>query len=350
MAGARQAEHHARGGVELAVHGRQGGHQHHEVQHPGGVGDVDDLHHAHKGAGLGGGFGPGHDGQHQRQGQQVEQHQAQHGGLHGALHGLLGVLGLSGGHGNRFHAQVAEHGHDHAQPHAPQALGPEAAAQLVVLQPDAGNPRPEDHVAADQHKGHDGGDLDGREQVLGRAIDLHAAQVDADQQGREHAHPDPLRHLREPVGHVDADGGDLHAHGQHQRGPVGIAHHKAGQRAQVVLGIGTERARGGVGHRHLAQAADQQQGDEGADGIADQHGRAGKADGEGTAHEQTGAHGATDGDHHHLRAGQVLLQAGFAALDVVEIGHAPAPSCVQAKPASIGVIAPGDGAARGFPQ
>ena len=270
---------------------------------------------------MSGRLGPGHDGQHQRQGEQVKQHQAQHRGFHRLLHGAFGVLGLASGHGNGLHAQVAEHGHDHAQPHAADALGPETAAHLVIGQPHAGGRGAKHHIAADQDEGDDGRHLDGRKRIFHRAIHLHAAQVHPHQHGREHAHPNPLRHSRKPIGHVNAHGRHLHAHGQHQRRPVGVAQHKADHGAQVVLGIRAKRARGGVGHRHLAQAADQEQGNKGPDGVAHQHRRPGKADGKGAAHEQAGADGAADGDHHHLGAGQMLLQAALALLNIVKTCH-----------------------------
>ena len=233
------------------------------------------------------------------------------------------MLGFASGHRNRFHAQIAEHGDDHAQPHAPDAFGPEAAADLVVLQPYTWNAGAKHHVGADQHKSHNGGHLDGRESVFHRAIDFDAAQVHADQNGGEDADPDPLRYIWEPVGHVHADRRDFHADSQHQGGPVGIAQHKTSQRPEIKLGIGAKGAGCGVGHRHFAQAANQEQGDEGANGVADEHGRAGKANGKGAAHEQTGADGAANGDHDHLGTGQVLLQAGFALLNTVKVGHAP---------------------------
>jgi hypothetical protein len=76
-----------------------------------------------------------------------------------------------------------------------------------------------------------------------------------------------------------------------------------------------------VGHGHLGQASHEQQADEGADGVADEHAGAGKADGKGAAHEEAGTDGATDGDHGHLGGVQVLLQACLALLNTVKVGH-----------------------------
>ena len=76
-----------------------------------------------------------------------------------------------------------------------------------------------------------------------------------------------------------------------------------------------------MGHRHLGQAAHEQQPDEGANAIADEHTGAGKADGKGAAHEEAGTDGAANGDHGHLGRVQVLLQPGFALLNTVKVGH-----------------------------
>ncbi|KAI1690633.1 hypothetical protein DdX_22367 [Ditylenchus destructor] len=112
-----------------------------------------------------------------------------------------------------------------------------------------------DHVGAQDDERHDGADLDGREPVLDSAERLHAHGVDEDQRRREQADPLPARHRREPELHVLGHRGDLGAHRQHHARPVRLAHQEAGQRADVVLGVGAERARGGMRHRHLGQAA-----------------------------------------------------------------------------------------------
>lgn len=73
-----------------------------------------------------------------------------------------------------------------------------------------------------------------------------------------------------------------------------------------------------MGHGHFRQAAHQQQGDQRADGVAEQDAGACETDGEGAAHEQAGADGAADGDHAHLRGREPPLQALFAARDGLE--------------------------------
>ena len=84
-----------------------------------------------------------------------------------------------------------------------------------------------------------------------------------------------------------------------------------------------------MGHRHLRQAAHQQQGNQRADGVAHQHARPGITDGVGAAHEQPGADGATDGDHAHLAGSELAPQAQFTVGNlckaVVWRGHWCAP-------------------------
>jgi len=65
-------------------------------------------------------------------------------------------------------------------------------------------------------------------------------------------------------------------------------------------------------HRHLRQREHHRDRDEARDGVADQHRRAGIADGDGAAHEQAGADGAAQPDHHDLALGQPLVQPAFA--------------------------------------
>ncbi|MNP04952.1 hypothetical protein D3C76_968910 [compost metagenome] len=79
-----------------------------------------------------------------------------------------------------------------------------------------------------------------------------------------------------------------------------------------------------MGYCHFRQAAHQQQGDQRADGVAEQHAGAGETNGKGAAHEQAGANRATDGDHAHLPRRQLPAQAVLALGDgfkTLGIGH-----------------------------
>jgi len=79
-----------------------------------------------------------------------------------------------------------------------------------------------------------------------------------------------------------------------------------------------------MGHGHFRQAAHQQQRDDRADGVAEQHARPGIADRVGAAHEQPGADRATNGDHAHLPGRQLTPQALFTVgyrFKTGDIGH-----------------------------
>ena len=67
--------------------------------------------------------------------------------------------------------------------------------------------------------------------------------------------------------------------------------------------------------RHLGQAEYDGDRRQSRDRETQQNGRAGVADRLATAHEQAGANGATQPDHHDLRARERLIQAALACLD-----------------------------------
>ncbi|MNT60104.1 hypothetical protein D3C72_1976610 [compost metagenome] len=79
-----------------------------------------------------------------------------------------------------------------------------------------------------------------------------------------------------------------------------------------------------MGHGHFRQAAHQQQGDDCANGIAQQHARPGITNGIGAAHEQPGADCTPNGDHAHLPRRQLTPQAMFTVgyrFETAVIGH-----------------------------
>ncbi|MNN91963.1 hypothetical protein D3C81_2101600 [compost metagenome] len=67
-----------------------------------------------------------------------------------------------------------------------------------------------------------------------------------------------------------------------------------------------------MGHGHFRQAAHQQQGNDCADRVAQQHAGPRIADGVGAAHEQPGTDCSANGDHAHLPRGQLPPQALLA--------------------------------------
>jgi hypothetical protein len=70
--------------------------------------------------------------------------------------------------------------------------------------------------------------------------------------------------------------------------------------------------------RHLGEAAHQQQADDPADGIADEHARTGKADCKGAAEKQASAYGPADGNHRQLAGRQAVLQTPLAFNERIE--------------------------------
>jgi len=68
-------------------------------------------------------------------------------------------------------------------------------------------------------------------------------------------------------------------------------------------------------HRHFRQTEHHGRRGDGGDGVAENHGGAGIADGDAAAHEQARADRASQADHHELRAAQIFVEAGLAAGD-----------------------------------
>ncbi|MCY1393461.1 hypothetical protein D9M71_83570 [compost metagenome] len=112
-----KAEHHPRGGVELAVHRRDRRHQDHEVDQARRAGDAHLLHHGDEWT-LGPlpRLVPGHHREDQRQGENVEHHQPHHGHAEGILHRHFRLLRLTGRHRDHLNTEVAEDGDDDGDP------------------------------------------------------------------------------------------------------------------------------------------------------------------------------------------------------------------------------------------
>ena len=157
---------------------------------------------------------------------------------------------------------------------------------------------------AEPDEQHDGDDFDHREPVLDTAEAADAARVDEQQSGTERQDPNPLRRMRKPPLTVDGDRHCFPTDRNALRSPVAVAHHEAGPRVDVHLGVHAEGARSGVGDGHLRERAHEEQRDHGADEVADQHSRARRPDSEGTAQKQPGPDRTADRDHAELPRGQ----------------------------------------------
>jgi hypothetical protein len=68
-------------------------------------------------------------------------------------------------------------------------------------------------------------------------------------------------------------------------------------------------------HRHLRQTEHHRHRGDRGNGVAQNHGRPGVADGNAAAHEQPRADRAAQADHYELRAAQVFVEAGLATRD-----------------------------------
>ncbi len=159
-------------------------------------------------------------------------------------------------------------------------MGQEAAGQLVeVVEAHRRQAEAEDIGRAQDDEEDDGRHLDEGEPVLDGPEIADRAGVHIEQDAGEPDRPHPDRRAGEPIGHVDARRDRLAADRDHLGEPVGITDDKAGPGVQVSLGIGAERSRRRVHHRHLGQTEHHHHGDEPGDGVADQHRGPGIADG-----------------------------------------------------------------------
>ena len=163
-------------------------------------------------------------------------------------------------------------------------------------------------VAAQGDHADDGHHLDDGKPEFSLAEDFDVGQVDQVDQHEKRRRRHPGRDLRPPVMHVFADSRQLrHAH-QDVQNPAVPARQEASETAPVFVGKVTE----GTGHRlfddHFAELAHDHEGDKAADGIAQDHRRAGRFEHPGRAQEQAGADGTTEGDQLDMTVFQATFQ------------------------------------------
>ncbi|MCY1428033.1 hypothetical protein D9M71_439030 [compost metagenome] len=170
------------------------------------------------------------------------------------------------------------------------------------MRPQVGNRRLRAALAAEQQEQaeHDHADdrhhLDDREPELGLAERLDVEQVDRVDQDEEHRRGDPGRNIRPPEMDVLADRGQLGHADEDVQHPVVPAGHEAGETAPVLVREVAERTGNRLFDDHLAELAHDQEGDQAADGIAEDHRRAGRLQDAGGAQEQPGTDRAAKGD------------------------------------------------------
>ena len=169
-------------------------------------------------------------------------------------------------------------------------------------------------AAADQQVTAQGNHADNRHHLddgkpeLGFTEDFDVGQVDRVDQHEERRRRDPGRNLRPPVVHVLADGRQLRHTHQNVQNPAVPARQEAGETAPVLVGKVAERAGNRLLDNHFAKLAHDHEGDKAADGIAQDHRRAGGFEHPGRAQEQAGADSATEGDQLDMPVFQAAFQ------------------------------------------
>lgn len=163
-------------------------------------------------------------------------------------------------------------------------------------------------VAAQGDHADDGHHLDDGEPELGFTEDFDVGQVDQVDQHEERRCRDPRRDLRPPVVHVFTDGRQFRHPHQDVQNPAVPARQEAGETAPILVGKMAE----GTGNRlfddHFAELAHDHEGNEAADGIAQDHRRASGFEHPGGAEEQAGTDGATEGDQLDMPVFQAAFQ------------------------------------------
>ena len=204
----------------------------------------------------------------------------------------------------------------------------------------------EDHDQSGDDERDDGDHLDQREPELQFTEHAHREQVGAVEHHEGDERRQPLRHVREPVAHVDADRGELghRDHDPHQ--PVGPAGHEAGEGSAEFLRVGGEGAGDRAVRQQFPESAHDEEDRDAAQHVGEQQARAGIVDGLGRAEEQADADRAADGDELDVPVAQVARQAdlgvghgGFFRLGwlvktdvscaVARAGHSGAPAAAR---------------------
>ena len=223
----------------------------------------------------------------------------------------LGVLRFAGRDADQLDPLEREHHHLQRHRDAEQAERHEALAAPQVRDSRGGPERcdaeGEDRDADADHP-EDHHHLDQREPELEFAEQADRDAVGQVQHHQRHQRRKPARQVRQPVVHVDRYGGDLGHADRHPHEPVRPAGCEAGERADELLGIRSERAGDGPVHQQLAKRTHDEEDRDAADRVAEDQPRAGHADRAAGAEEQPDADRAADGDHLNVPVLEAALQ------------------------------------------
>ncbi len=221
----------------------------------------------------------------------------------------LRIARLGGGNADQLQAAKGEHDHRQGHNQFVPAGGEEAAMLPEVIEGGAfaavaREEQPQakaDHRDNRQH-------LDQGKPELHLAVEADVNQVGSVDDDKEHGGPDPRRHVRQPVLHIDASRGQLgHAH-QHKHYPVVPAGEEAREGTPVFPGKVGERTGDWLLDHHLAQLAHNQEGDNPGDAVAQQHRWPGHLNCRPDAQKQPGADSAAQRDKLNMSVLQTPLQ------------------------------------------
>ena len=242
-------------------------------------------------------FHPRIERQQHHQRADIEQQDTVHNLVDRFRNAFVRIARFSSGDANQLQTAKGEHNDRQREDQPFPASRQEAAVlpQVVdrcTLAAVAGEQQPQakaDHADNRQH-------LDQRKPELGLTIQAHVHKVNGVNDDEEGRRPDPRWHVREPVLHIDACGGQLrHAH-QHEHHPVVPAGEEACERTPVFIG----KMREGAGHRlfnnHLAELAHNQEGDNPRESVTQQNRRASHLNGGADAEKQPGTDRAAKGN------------------------------------------------------
>lgn len=232
-----EAKQHAAVGVNPAVVDRQRRHKNDEVQRRSDHVAVQIVEDHHERATVRFHFHPRVERQQHHQRADVKQQDTVHHLVDRFRNAFVRIARFSRGDANQLQPAEGEH-NDRQREDQPFPSSRQEAAVLPqvidrgALAAVAGEQQPQakaDHADNRQH-------LDQREPELGLAIqaDVHKVNgVNDDEEGRG---PNPRWHVREPVLHIDAGGGQLRHPHQHEHHPVVPAGEEACERAPVFIG------------------------------------------------------------------------------------------------------------------
>ena len=220
--------------------------------------------------------------------------------------------------GSDFSGSLEGEHHDLQGQQHPEHAGREHPAMLPEVR-DAGGladlapSKDQDQRTGNQERG-DREDLDQREPELELAEQPDRDQVDAVEHAERDDRRDPLRQLGEPVVRVDPDGGNLGHAGDHPREPVRPARGEAGEGADILLGVGGERAGDRAVQQEFAERAHDEEDHDAADGIGEDEAGAGLGDRPARAEEQADADRAPERDQLDVTILEAAMQVARLAL------------------------------------